>query len=279
MNLQATLFDLSKVPHDDVLDITEARLCLTLDRAAGHYSALNGTAGFPTSAGTWVRLAWHRPAQVNAETLTGFEAALDLDQVPRPIWRSAATWHDDNRDVVWRADEMTQVTDPAVSATGFVTTDPGLPDTWWADLRTASKLLAAHPTRRVCMTQEHLSRRIAEVYGDELDTTITAWATVHGDLGWANVCAPTLTLIDWESWGRGPAALDAATLWVASLQVPSLAAKVLEVFDEVLSTRTGQLVRLMQCANVARAFSRTSRKGPLTDIMAAHATELLAELT
>lgn len=279
MSLQATLFDLSKAPHDDVLDTTEARLCLTLDRAAGHYSARNGTAGFPTEAGTWVRLAWHRPAEVNAEALTGIEAALGLDQIPRPLWRSAATWYDDDRKVVWRADEMTRVADPAVSGTGSVTTDPGLPDTWWADLKAASKSLSAYKTPRVCMTQEHLSRRIAEVYGDELDTTITDWATVHGDLGWANVCGPTLTLIDWESWGRGPAALDAATLWVASLQVPSLAAKVLEVFDEVLSTRTGRLVQLMQCANVARAFKRTSQKGPLTDIMSAITPELLTELT
>ncbi|RMI38633.1 aminoglycoside phosphotransferase [Actinomadura harenae] len=267
------------MPHDDVLDITEARLGLTLDRAAGHYSALNGTAGFPTGAGTWVRLAWHRPAEVNAEALTGLEAALNLDQVPRPMWRSAATWHDHDREVVWRADEMTRVTDPAVSGTGSITTDPDLPDTWWTDLQAASKTLATYQTQRVCMTQEHLSRRIAEMYGNELDTTITDWATVHGDLGWANVCGPTLTLIDWESWGRGPAALDAATLWTASLQVPSLAAKVLEVFDELLSTRTGRLVRLMQCANVARAFNRTGRKGPLTDIMAAIASELLSELT
>ncbi|MEV4253849.1 aminoglycoside phosphotransferase [Spirillospora sp. NPDC049652] len=279
MNLQASLFDLAKVPHHDVLDTIEARLGLTLDRAAGHYSALNGTAGFPTSAGTWVRLARHRPAELNAEALTGFEAALVLAEVPRPVWRSAATWYDNDRAVVWRADEMTRVTDPAVSSTGSVTTNPGLPDTWWADLRAASKALATHPTRRVCMPQEHLSQRIVEVYGDKVDTTITDWATVHGDLGWANVCAPTLTLIDWESWGRGPAALDAATLWAASLQVPALAAKVLEAFDEVLSARTGRLVRLMQCANVARAFNRTSRKGPLTDAMAANAPELLAELT
>ncbi|MEV5573928.1 aminoglycoside phosphotransferase [Spirillospora sp. NPDC052269] len=279
MSLQAPLFNLSKAPHDDVLDIIEARLCLILDRAAGHYSALNGTAGFPTGVGTWVRLAWHPPAEVNAEALTGLEAALDLDQIPRPLWRSAATWYDTDREVVWRADEMTRVTDPAVSGTGSLTTDPGLPDTWWADLQAASKSLAAYKTQRICMTQEHLSRRITEVYGDELDTTITDWATVHGDLGWANVCGPTLTLIDWESWGRAPAALDPATLWVASLQVPPLAAKVLEVFDEVLSTRTGRLVRLMQCANVARAFNRTGQKGPLTDVMATTAPELLADLT
>ncbi|MCP2337322.1 aminoglycoside phosphotransferase [Actinomadura rupiterrae] len=279
MNHQASLFDLSKVPHDDVLDIIEARLGLTLDRAAGHYSALNGTAGFPTGTGTWVRLAWHRPAELNAEALTGFETALVLTKVPRPVWRSAATWYDDDREVVWRADEMTRVTAPAVSPTGAVTSDPDLPETWWADLQVAIKTLACYQTRRVSMTQEHLSQRIAEVYGHRLDTTITDWATVHGDLGWANVCAPTLTLLDWESWGKGPAALDAATLWVASLQVPPLAAKVLEVFDEVLSTRTGRLVRLLQCANVARAFNRTGRKGPLTDTMATIASELLVELT
>jgi hypothetical protein len=48
------LYDLSKVPHDDVLDTV--RLGVAIDRAAAHYSALNGTAGFPTGAGTW--FAW-----------------------------------------------------------------------------------------------------------------------------------------------------------------------------------------------------------------------------
>ncbi|MCP2342982.1 hypothetical protein FHU30_008374 [Actinomadura rupiterrae] len=35
----------------------------------------------------------------------------------------------------------------------------------------------------------------------------------------------------------------------------------------------------MQCADVARAFNRTSQKGPLTDVMAAVAPALVAELT
>ncbi|MBT2408137.1 MULTISPECIES: hypothetical protein [unclassified Streptomyces] len=52
------------------------------------------------------------------------------------------------------------------------------------------------------MRQEHLTGRIRKVYGDAVDTTITDWACAHGDIGWANVTAPTLTLLDWESWGR-----------------------------------------------------------------------------
>jgi hypothetical protein len=272
--------DLSLVADfDAVLDVAEARLGPRLCREHGRYGRVNGTAGFPTDAGTWVRLSWHRPGKAGAQALTGFEAALGLKGVPRPVWQATAAWHDRGRDVVWRAEEMTRSADPAVSPTATITVDPCLPDVWWSDLRAACTTLAAYETPRVCMTQEHLSGRIADAYGDGIDTTITEWATVHGDLGWANVCGPRLTILDWESWGVGPASLDAACLWAASLRVPALAEKVLVVFDDVLSTRTGKLTRLLLCANAARAVNRTGRKLPLTDTMADAAPTLLAELT
>ncbi|RKS78613.1 hypothetical protein BZB76_0030 [Actinomadura pelletieri DSM 43383] len=272
------LYDLSQTPHDDVLTVLESRLGVVLNRSEAHYSALNGTAGFPTSTGTWVRLSWYQPEKLNAQALTGFEAALALDGVPRPVWQAAASWYDQGRKVVWRAEEMTRTSDPVISPQAAIPSDPGLPDAWWSGLQTACKMLAGHVTDRVCMTQTHLSGRIADAYGEGIDTTITDWATVHGDLGWANLCGPELAIIDWESWGQGPAALDAVSLWAASMRVSDLADKVTEVFADVLSTRTGQLTRLMMCANVARAFKRTGRKGPLTDPMAEAAGKLLDQL-
>ncbi|MFC0042456.1 hypothetical protein [Actinomadura rayongensis] len=149
------LGDLSKTPHDDVLDEAEARLRLRISRQDGHYSALNGTAGFPTDAGTWVRLSWHRPAKVSAQAITGFEAALGLDGVPRPVWKAAAAWHDRGRDVVWRAEEMTRSADPAVSETATIAVDPGLPEAWWSELRAACTTLARYETSRLCVSQEH----------------------------------------------------------------------------------------------------------------------------
>lgn len=276
--VQPDLDDLSTVPLEDVLESVELRLGRQLKRQDGHYSRYNGTAGFPTTSDTWVRLAWRRSGKLNSQAWTGFEAAGAIGGVPHPEWLAAGTWLDASRGVVWRADEMTRVDDPALSATGDITTDPRLPEQWWTDLRSALTNMAGHSTDRVCMSQAHLSARIHEVYGGDVDTTITDWACAHGDLGYANLCGPRLTIIDWESWGMGPVGWDAACLWSASLTVPALAGRVLTLFDDVLSTRTGRLSRLLLCANTARAFRRTGNAAPLTATMAAAADSLISEL-
>ncbi len=276
--VQPSMDDLSTVPIDDVLDDVEQRLKRQLVRPSGHFSRYNGTAGFPTDTGTWVRLAWRRAGQFDTQAWTGFEAAAGIEGVPRPEWLAAASWTDGGRGVVWRADEMTLVPDPAISKRADVAEDPGLPDQWWDDLRSALASLAGHPTDRVAMGQEHLSRRIREVYGNGIDTEVTDWACAHGDLGYANVCGPRLALLDWESWGMAPAGWDAACLWSASLAVPELAERVLAVFDDVLSTRSGRLSRLLLCANAERAHRRTGKPGPLTETLAKAAVALIEEL-
>ncbi|MGW4426122.1 hypothetical protein [Streptosporangium sp. NPDC004631] len=159
--MQLNLDNLSTVPLDDVLESVERRLGRQLKRQDGHYSKYNGTAGFPTDAGTWVRLAWRRTEKIDTQAWSGFEAAAAIEGVPRPQWSAAAVWSDPPRGVVWRADEMTRVDDPALSATGDITTDPHLPEQWWVDLRSALTNLAGHSTDRVCMSQAHLSKVIS----------------------------------------------------------------------------------------------------------------------
>ncbi|MER6011548.1 aminoglycoside phosphotransferase [Streptomyces bluensis] len=276
--MQATLDDLSTVALDDVLDDVERRLGRQLKREDGHFSKYNGTAGFRTDEATWVRLAWRRSAEIDSQAWTGYEAAAAIEGVPRPEWSAAAVWSDSARGVVWRADEMTLVEEGALSSTGDITEDPGLPEQWWIDLRAALTHLAAHSTDRVAMGQAHLTRRIHEVYGDDIDTTITEWACAHGDLGFANLCGPRLSIIDWESWGMGPVGWDAACLWSASLTVPAMAERVLSLFSDVLSSRSGKLARLLLCANVERSYRRTGRKAPLTDTMADVSESLLHQL-
>lgn len=270
--------DLSTVPLDDVLDTVERRLDLRLKRQDGHYSKYNGTAGFPTDAGTWVRLAWRRTRKINTQAWTGFEAAASIEGVPRPEWSAAAVWTDTSRGLIWRADEMTLIEDGALSSTADVATDPLLPEQWWTDLHSALTNLAGHTTNRVCMSQIHLSSRIHEIYGEHVDTTITDWSCAHGDLGYANLSGPRLSILDWESWGMAPTGWDAACLWNASLTVPALADRVLSLFDGVLSTRSGRLSRLLLCANTARAFKRTGVRAPLTEEMTALADVLLDQL-
>jgi hypothetical protein len=114
------------------------------------------------------------------------------------------------------------------------------------------------------MSQEHLSHRITEVYGDAVGTAITEWGTAHADLHWGNLTAPECWILDWEDWGQAPRGLDAATLWGFSLGVPGLAGRVERDFGADLASRSGMLSRLLFCANAERAARRGGQAMPFT---------------
>ncbi|WP_051415577.1 aminoglycoside phosphotransferase [Nocardiopsis sp. CNT312] len=276
-----TLDDLSAVDISNVLAQAQKRLGRSFSREGVRYSRVNGTAGFPTDAGTWVRLSWRRTGRMNTPSWTGTEASVAIQGVPRPQWIAASTWTDSERGVAWKAEETTLAPAPAVSTTADITADPGLPDSWWNTMHTALRSLADHSTSRVALEQAHLTRRIQEVYGTDIDTHIPEqdWACAHGDLGYANITGPEFMLLDWESWGLAPRGWDAACLWSASLRVPQVAERVRVQFDDVLSTRPGRLCQLLLCANVARASKRAGRTLPIRSLMGETADALLAKLS
>jgi hypothetical protein len=129
------------------------------------------------------------------------------------------------------------------------------------------------------MSQEHLSRRIAEVYGSGVGTTIEEWATAHADLHWGNLTSPDCWLLDWEDWGVGPRGLDAATLWGFSLGVPALSERVRQEFRDDLNSRSGRLAQLLFCANVERAWRRSGREMPFTAAAVEVGKRLVSELS
>ncbi|MEV6818498.1 aminoglycoside phosphotransferase [Nocardiopsis dassonvillei] len=280
VNLPLALDDLSDVDISDVLTQAQKRLGCSLKREGTHFSRVNGTAGFPTDVGTWVRLSWRRTRRMHAHSWTGIEASAAVQGVPRPRWIAAATWADNDRGVVWKAEEITLAPSPAISTTADITTDPDLPDPWWDALHAALRALADHTTQRIALEQAHLTRRVQEAYGTGIDTHIPDedWICAHGDLGYANVTGPELMLLDWESWGMAPRGWDAACLWSASLGVPQVAEHVRVRFDDVLSSRAGRLCQLLLCANVARAIKRIGRTLPIGQVMVETADMLIAEL-
>lgn len=275
------LDDLSNVDIGDVVAQVEQRLGRGLSRESAHYSKVNGTAGFRSDADTWVRLGWRRDTSVDVPSWTGTEeAAAVVRGVPKPDWIAAATWSDPARGVVWKAEETSLAPGGALSATAEISIDPHLSESWWFDLKAGLAELAVHTTDRKALEQTHLTRRIHEVYGTDVDTRVAEeeWRCAHGDLGYANLAGPELTLLDWESWGMAPIGWDAACLWSASLGVPAIADRVVEEFAEPLATKGGLLCRLLLCANVARAGRRLGRELPLSKVMATTAGTLLAEL-
>lgn len=271
-------YDLASQQYDDVLDVAERALGVGLHRAARTYGTSGATVGMPTNTDTWLRLAWRPIERMHEQSWVGAEHASVITGVRKPALYRSHRWLDGQRDVVWRADEMEFVRSPAVHPTGVIGNDPSMPDEWWDDLATALAALAKHPTDRVGMRQDHLTRRINQVFDEAVDTTIDEWTTANTDVHWGNVTAPACYLLDWEDWGKGPRGLDAATLWGHSLLVPAVSAKVQRTFVADLDTRAGHLAQLLFCANVIRLNADKSDPSPLLEPARSEVERLLQSL-
>jgi hypothetical protein len=269
-------FDVREHQHDDVIERVERGLGVQLDRSSVVYGIYGVTEGFQSTRATWVRVECRPRWRGPGASWIGLEAAAAIPGVPRPEWFQSTTWVDEERDQVWRADELELITSPSVDAVGGLVAAAALPDSWWHDMRASLSELGAYETKRVGMSQAHLTTRIGQVF-EGVDTTVDEWATAHADLHWSNVTTDG-HLLDWGDWGAAPRGYDAATLWQASLPDAALADRVQREFAADLETRSGKLSQLLKCANVIRIARNRDMVTPLLEPAKAAVPALLAEL-
>lgn len=257
-----------------------------LDRAAHHFGlTVTGEPVFgwrlrsisaPT-AGTdgdrWLRVVSQEPEWATGEHWTGTVDADAITGIRKPQVLDTYEWTDGRRQ---RAELMTHLSGEPCSPTDALRHQINLSTQWWTDLDTAVTTLATTPTHRINADQDKVTRRIRERFGD-VDTTVTQWTTVHGDLHWANLLRPQFGLLDWELWGTGPTGTDEATLYCYSLLVPRIAQHVHDLFTETLDTPTG---RIAQLSVLARLLARIDG-GDYPDLaqpLHHHADTILADL-
>lgn len=270
--------DLRSRQVDDVLDTAEAALGVRLLRSARTFGTSGATVGMPTASDTWVRLAWRPIDRMHEQSWVGAEHASTISGVRKPALYRSHRWQDEAREVVWRADEMERVRSAAVHPSGVIDTEPSLPLEWWDNLAGSFDALAKHATDRVGMRQEHLTRRINQVFDGQVDTTIDEWTIANADAHWGNLTAPECYLLDWEDWGKAPRGLDVATLWGHSLLVPAVAERIQGRFAADLDTRSGHLAQLVFCSNVIRLNAKRPDPSPLLEPARAEAERLLRSL-
>ncbi|QYN41188.1 hypothetical protein K1T35_48495 (plasmid) [Pseudonocardia sp. DSM 110487] len=247
--------------------------------------------GALSARGTWVRVEARPLSRVRAgHHGDRVETSRALDGVARPRWRRGASWRDAEVAMLWRVDETDAVAATPIKPGGTLTSEPVLAQSWWRTLNASLDALAAHRPRDprwlgelpaatlegAALTQERISRTLHDVFPQLRDTSINEWCAVHADLNWANLTAPECWILDWEDWGSGPRGFDAATLWVASLATPRLAARVRRERAADLASREGTLSALFLCAQLIAAGDDYA--GPLARPVAAQAQRLLAAL-
>lgn len=183
----------------------------------------------------WIRTVGEDPQWITDGSFwTGNLDANAITGIPKP---RVLAWSEDRTPERWfRTEAMTRVTAPLAAVAPAPSAAPDVDRNWLFQLGAALDALAGVPTERLCYDQDGVTRRLHDHFGDRVDFTVERWVTSHNDLHWANLTAPTLTILDWEGWGLAPAGYDAATLYCHSLLIPKVAAQVHEQFADVLDT-------------------------------------------
>lgn len=221
----------------------------------------------------WLRVVSEQPQWAQGDGWTGNVDANEIEGVAKPRVLDVFEWPE--RD--WRnqrAELMTLVPGVICSPTDVLHVDPDLTKSWFTDLWRTLTVVATTPTGRSNADQQRVTDRVTARFGADVDTTVTQWVTVHGDLHWSNVMLPRLAILDWELWGRGPAGTDAATLYCYSLLVPEVAETVRGLFADVLDTPTGRVAQLYVIARLLRRIDGGDYP-ELAAPLAAHAKTLL----
>lgn len=204
-------------------------------------------------------------------------AALPLS-VPRPQLLKVTDWN--AGEYAYRAELTAYVTAPVCSTTPDLPNPVNVPGAWWTQLRNALDEIATTPVpaaREPVISQAYVHRAIPRFLGiDDIDTTVRRWTLAHGDLHWANLTAPELTILDWEGFGPAPYGFDAANLHAYALSAPDMAAAVHDTFADILDTPDGRLAELTVAAIVLQAADRDHVHARLAPHAQAHANRLLA---
>lgn len=277
--------DLRKHPVEELLSDLGSRLATSFVESS--IVRKRRSIGVQTHRNTWVRIearALDKSAEQH-QINNGIHASTLLTGIAKPRWYQAVSWYDEATDTLWRADECELVTGPHVVPIGYPLAEPELSSQWWCTLNRSLDNLADQHTTRIAtpdtqpITQALVTETIEQAFPGRINTTITdqPWAPAHGDLNWSNLTAPECWILDWEDLGLAPRGLDAATLWMTSIMVPTLADKVYHERRADLESRPGKIMALFYCAKELNdpQFPSTPAYEPTTQ----QATRLLDDLT
>ncbi len=277
-------------PPSDAATVTRMRAAHGRARAALHVTddqtgpdeawGFSGrTLGRPVTALSgpgWLRLA---ASKAGTRTTTFWDGGRTAQHalpasIPRPALR---TIHDDTHDGWDYRAELYDRARTSPLASTLIPRRLAAPPTgrWFSALRAALNTLAAVPTTRHTVEQTYLDIAMPRLLGEPVTTTSPApWVTAHGDLHWANLCGPALSLFDWESWGLAPAGYDAATLHCHSLLMPAIAAQIRAHFTDTFTTEAGRHAELVVIAELLDAADHGTGHD-LAELLRARAAHIL----
>lgn len=235
-----------------------AAAIFSLDAAGGEETWGWGgkTLSGPASGHLWLRVAETRAEKAASASWKGPEEAHEAmpDRIPRPRFRGAFEWSADA--YAYRAEVHNRAEGRPLNRSPLAPSRLDLSPTWWAQLRDALDTISLVSTSRVAVRQERLRWALPRFLGTDVATEVLEWGTAHADIQWSNLTGPELCILDWERWGLAPAGYDAATLYISSLAVSSVADRVLREFKPILQSASGRFSQLVVASEYLQGIER-----------------------
>lgn len=236
-------------------------------------------------ADVWLRVQVSDPMYEPACRWSGNVEANEIVGVPKPQvlrwdeWPNTETYLRGRR---LMGEVMTLAPGTTIAPDNVLLGDPGLPDAWWHDLRSALDALARYPiewSNELGMV-DYIVRSTRNHFGVDLPEKVFAgleWTTAHADLHWGNLRGPELCILDWESWRPAPAGYDLATLYCNSLLHQPTAARIREMTP--LQSRSGQIALLSAIGRYLWVVGEGSEIDGLEPQLRTEGEEILERLT
>jgi hypothetical protein len=264
---------------DNALHAAAARFGLTVTGPPVHgwrYRSVGAPANAWNGGRRWLRVGTEHEANLGPYWTGAIEANV-VHHVAKPYVLMSEQWPLPGGARWMRVDVSTWLPGTVCSGSEVLRDRLDLPDEWWDDLAHALAAIRATPTSRYDDGRPREGRVRAQ-FGDRAADAVraaAARATQHGDLHWANLMREPFGLLDWEMWGSHPVGGDEAMLYLRSLLVPSVAARIRDLFGDLLDSPAGRAAQLRAAAALLhRGDEHPDLVGPLRE----HVTPLLAQL-
>lgn len=239
-----------------------SRFELTLISDASNLASndLIGRALNKNGALCWARLlAGSQEVPVDSKWSGEIEAASILG-IRKPELIQTETWTDGEHTYRLLCTSLPE--SPAVSETPELSSDAAaITATWIAELQSYLERLRAVSTERVACAKDRILETIYDQWG--VLFPIDEYCTAHGNLHWANVTAPLLSIVDWDNWGVAPYGYDVGFLLARSALVPRVSLLIETQFNDVLRSAEGKASVLFACAVMLRHLAKSDQPDAL----------------
>lgn len=230
----------------------------------------------PDGARGWLRIQMRQKTVDPTNIWTGVQESEYITGVLKPAVYRTIEW--EYNEYLWQASLLAYIPHKVCSRTPELREPLLLAREWYQELRTSLERLSQFDTTRIAVTQEEITSVIHQRFGSHVETIVSEWGIIHGDITWANITHPECWIFDWEGWGKGPKSLDIAYLYCYTLLQKKNAERIYAHFLDWFESRDAVITQLYVCSVLMKQTETEGAHPDLYPYLVQRSEELLQRI-